>query len=293
MPTVMTAGSWAALDADGAAAAARAIAAGLPGVGFAGVEDGPVVDGRVWQRAYFACAGRRYALVPGGRVRLGFDVDRFVPTAGQAASYAQSAAEYGMRGDLHEYLRGMGGSAGAVLSPPRAAVLPTLLVAVDPVELGELVDWDDEDEDAGDDDGDVGAAEVRAAEAALAEVGARLATPDEWEYACGAGVGTLFRWGGEYPGETDPYTTADGPQQAPNRFGLRIAYDPYVSELTSEPGTMTGGDGGEATCGGYGAFLAWLPLASAYRSTPAEDVLADYLGEAWVRPVIDVAPAPA
>ncbi|MGW1061035.1 hypothetical protein [Micromonospora rubida] len=28
-----------------------------------------------------------------------------------------------------------------------------------------------------------------------ADLGLRPATPDEWEYACGAGATTLFRWG--------------------------------------------------------------------------------------------------
>ena len=41
--------------------------------------------------------------------------------------------------------------------------------------------------------------------AALADRGLRPTTPDEWEYACGAGSWTLFRWGDDCPDTDHPH----------------------------------------------------------------------------------------
>lgn len=119
--------------------------------------------------------------------------------------------------------------------------------------------------------------------AALATEGFRLPTSDEWSLLCGAGAPTLFRWGDHAP--CDRYPTDDQPterayqhqkeraatwpegawphfardwrpHQQPNLFGLQIAQNPYKQELVDEPDQLRGGDGGVATCGGAGFFLA-------------------------------------
>jgi len=94
----------------------------------------------------------------------------------------------------------------------------------------------------------------------------RMPSPDEWEHACGAGAETLFRWGNDCPLDRIPYGDRTGPQNQLNAFGLRIAYDTYRTELTSDVTAVHGGDGGESVCGGYGHMLAWLPLATANRN---------------------------
>ncbi|MEU9851865.1 hypothetical protein [Streptomyces sp. NPDC047974] len=180
-----------------------------------------------------------FALIPGGRVTLGFDLDAWRPAPGQEADYAQSLEQgLGDGPDLRAHL-------ARVLSPRRSAVLATVLMAV-------------EDEALTEPPADM--------PAALAARGLRMPSPDEWEHACGAGATTLFRWGDECPLDRVPDDDADGPQQQPNAFGLRIAYDTYRAELTCDVTAVHGGDAGESVCGGYGHLLGWLPLATAHRN---------------------------
>ncbi|MFI1066910.1 hypothetical protein ACH4TC_34115 [Streptomyces spororaveus] len=188
--------------------------------------------------------GREFALVPGGTVRLGFDLDAWEPTPAQAADYAESADEgYGYgHPDLKSYL-------ADVLSPPRTATLATVLMAVEDEHLTGC------------------AADLPAA---LAARGLRIPGADEWEHACGAGADTLFRWGNECPLDEPSYGSG-GPRHEPNAFGLHIAYDSYRTELSGDPTAVHGGDGGEAVCGGYGTLLGWLPLATANRNPYAAE----------------------
>lgn len=95
--------------------------------------------------------------------------------------------------------------------------------------------------------------------------GFRLATVDEWEYACSAGSRSLFHWGdGVFTGEYDSVTSAMGHKYKHNAFGLKVARDPYDWEYCAEPSLMRGGDGGASCCGGAGLLAMELPLASAY-----------------------------
>lgn len=132
-----------------------------------------------------------------------------------------------------------------LLSPPRTAGLPAVLMAVEDEPL---------------------TAPPAAVPAALASRGLRMPSSDEWEHACGAGAGTLFRWGNDCPLDRVPCDDVTGPQHQLNAFGLHIAYDTYRAELTGDPAAVRGGDGGESVCGGYGALLGWLPLATANRN---------------------------
>jgi hypothetical protein len=220
--------------------------------------------GRTVRRAFFERDGRRFALVPGGQARVGFDPARFEPTQEQHESYGRSAAEYGLPRDVREHL-------ARVTSPRRTVRVPTMLVGVEPVKLTDSAPQ----EVAG----------------VLAEIGTRLPTPDEWEYACGAGAGSLFRWGDDAPVDRFPSEAKELVGDSP--FGLSIARNPYNPELTSDPDVLCGGDGGEAICGGYGYFLAWLPLAGAYRDQGLPEMMNDddwdmYFDVLRARPVIEV-----
>ncbi|MEU9027246.1 hypothetical protein AB0D46_06885 [Streptomyces sp. NPDC048383] len=213
-------------------------------------EAAALVDGRVvlvdtvehlggpLHRVRIERGGRAFALIPGGSVRLGFDLDAWRPTPAQLADYAESvSAGFGFGPDLKAHL-------ARELSPVRTVALDAVLMAVEDEEVSEVPD------------------EIPAA---LAADGLRLPSADEWEHACGAGAGTLFRWGDACPLDEPSYGTGTL-RHEPNAFGLHIAYDSYGGELSADRGAFHGGDGGSAACGGYGSLLEWLPLATACRN---------------------------
>jgi hypothetical protein len=224
--------------------------------------------------ALFERAGLTFALVPGGTVTLGYDGAGFVPSPEQVASYDGSAEAYG--------LPAMGEYVDQMTSPVRVVTLPAMLVAVEA--FGATLDEVDS--------GDRGQPEghFQMAMRYVSSLGLRAASPDEWEYACGAGSRTLFRWGDATP-EDDPYDNRIGPHRHPNLWGLRIGQDPYRHEWTSQRAVVCGGDGGESLCGGYGVFVSWLTLATAYRNAyfgqwlDSEDGFEDQF---LTRPVVDL-----
>jgi hypothetical protein len=217
-------------------------------------------------RAQIDRDGRVFALIPGGTVRLGFDLDTWEPTAGQLADYASSHSQgYGSDPDLKLHL-------AEILSPPRTVHVPTVLMAVEDEPLTEAP------------------ADMPQA---LEAHGLRMPSRDEWEHACGAGATTLFRWGDDCPLNRIPYGPEAGPHREPNAFGLRIACDTYRAELSSDTSAMHGGDGGESVCGGYGMLLAWLPLATANRNPALAELVhgpegEDLYDDFSVRPVVSL-----
>lgn len=148
---------------------------------------------------------------------------------------------------------------------------------------------------------------LRVVEQRLHGEGMRLPAPDEWEYLCGAGATTLFRWGDDNPFDflPDDASPADAVRKRklawrehqagheplaavwpfhrePNLFGLKIADDPYKTDLVSAAPYALGGDGGCCLCGGGGAFMSWFTLATAFRDpwhdriTPASHVADEF-----------------
>ncbi|MFC9943519.1 hypothetical protein [Streptomyces pratensis] len=257
---------WRAMDTATATRCAEEAARRAGGL-LRGLEASPAPD-LVGHRAVIERAGERYALIPGGEVTVGFDVDAWQPLPEQLASYREEslAGGFGFETDPRAQL-------ARVMTPLRTVTLPTVLMALEPMKLPEL---------------------PALIPALLAEQGLRLPRPDEWEHACGAGAGTLFRWGDGIPADTSPYGGGKGPQHLPNAFGLHIAFDVYeTAEMTSDPGSVYGGDGGEAVCGGYGTLLEWLPLATANRNPATAEFLDGPEGEDMfedfnMRPVLDL-----
>ncbi|MGW6335695.1 hypothetical protein [Nocardia rhamnosiphila] len=309
----LTAARWRELSDESATRVARAIAR-ENSAELVGVHSHEYV-GRRQRIALFDRAGTRFSLVPGGRVRLGYDGGRFIPSPHQAADFAESAEEYGLPG-ITEFVDTM-------TSPDRMVELPAMLVgmeALDPClvrvpaddpRVRELVAESSarpgativlSGPDGGlkvefDELGQVRHAQVVeqvSYEKALRELaarGVRASTPDEWEYACGAGASTLFRWGDDSSDDGYPFDHSAGPHREANLWGLMIGQDPYRYEFTTEPAVVCGGDGGSATCGGVGFFLGWLTLATAYRDRNFGAWLESddrYATELLIRPVADL-----
>ncbi|MGI5170638.1 hypothetical protein ACQEU3_40450 [Spirillospora sp. CA-253888] len=228
---------WRAADA----AAVRQIAREAAGQAAGRVSRVEMIEhlGGGFHRVLIERDGQEFALIPGGTVRLGLDLDAWRPTPEQEADYAESVSGgFGYGDDLRAHL-------ARVLSPPRTATVPTVLMAI----KDEILDESPAD-----------------VPAVLAERGLRMPSPDEWEHACGAGATTLFRWGDHCPLDRMPDDPDGGPHEHPNAFGLRIAYDTYRAELSTDRTAVHGGDGGESIWGGYGHLLGWLPLATANRN---------------------------
>jgi len=307
----LSAARWRELSDESAVSVARVIARENQ-LDLVGVRDHEYA-GRHQRIALLERAGMRFSLVPAGRVALGYDGARFVPSRPQAASYAGSAGEYGLPA-IAEFIESM-------TSPQRVVELPAMLVGVEALDTCLTpVAADDPRVQAlaagaspgggamtfgpggnvkveFDETGRVRRArvvqQVAYADAVeeAASLGVRPATPDEWEYACGAGARTLFRWGEDTPDDRYPSGHLAGRHREPNLWGLMIGQDPYRHEWTTEPGIVCGGDGGGATCGGSGFFLGWLTLATAYRDKEFGAWLNSengYIGELLIRPVADV-----
>jgi hypothetical protein len=293
---------------------ARRLAMRLPhGFTFQGVRPYRLAE---WQHhvALYQQDSATFALVPGGAVWLGYDADRpWAPNPDELESWQATAIEYGIGKTLQEYI-------AEVTLRIRRVELSPFLIETAARELGwESIGVDDPEvqgilskygtrrqvEVSRRDvstrvrigpEGTVIAERSRPQThadlaAQLRATGFRFPTSDEWEYACGGGAPTLFRWGDHVP--CDRYPTDVSPAEAAwrrqwvrsagklerpaegfpsdwdyhrqaNPFGLLIGSNPYKCELVAQVGLTRGGDGGCTICGGAGFFIAWLTLATAY-----------------------------
>jgi len=294
---------------------AKRVSTALPsGFAFHGIQSFSLGEQR-YEIAIFDFEGARFALVPGSSGQLGYDAKRYwEPTTDELESWQGTTEEYGIDLTIHEQI------ANATRRPRTAEIGPFLLeVAASEVGWKPASLEDPEVQEALQECGDsmtdfeVSRGESRTrvhrgadgsirAERSLVLThsdltgrlegnGFRFPTSDEWEYACGCGAETLFRWGDHVP--CDRYPTDISPEEAawrrrwvlsagklkypkegftsdwdfhrkPNAFGLVIAANPYKSELVFEAGLSRGGDGGCTICGGAGFFMGWLTLATAY-----------------------------
>lgn len=289
------------------------------------------------QLALFRLAdGEEFVLVAGNEVTIGFDADRFEPTLQQQESYDEMREDLKEPWTLKEFLK-------RFTTPRRMIQTRSVLVERNPktaskgsidredpelqglLKIGESVDPEDEsdgrmkfaDQTEGkiglllNDDGTYQAWRVRneitheQVIQELQEQGFRLPSSDEWEYLCGGGASTLFRWGDDNPFFKPPNVSSESLRGTrhgkylpakdftlnwePNCWGLFIATDTYETEIVSEPGVVRGGDGGGMVCGGAGEFLEWIPLATSYLDDVfGSNFLKDSVHWLSVRRIVDV-----
>jgi hypothetical protein len=269
--------------------------------------------------AVFDYRGSAFVLIPGTTVNIGYDAGRFRPTDEQLETFRASAGEYEIGDSIQDFVQG-------VSTPPRTVTTTPALVEMAPQEIGlesilpespevrnalkkvdELQSLLKKPRSAArvvhfnnlrvqrEEDGSMQAwrivkkthpelvKELRAA-------GLRLPTSDEWEYLCGAGAQTLFRWGDFCPCDRYPVGNRSNwdLHLRPNAFGLFIARNPYDCEVVAEPGIVRGGDGGCNVCGGVGFFLGWLPLATAYQDKAATGWLEEDISKLFFRRIIPI-----
>jgi formylglycine-generating enzyme required for sulfatase activity len=300
---------------------ARRLARELPeGFTFRAIEAHKLGD-QAHRMAVYSFQETLFVLVPGGEVALGYDANcPWEPTPDEHESWRNAKEEYGMcgiRGTIQKYIAKVTRKLRTVRLKPflmetTAGEMGWEPIAADDPQVEEIVRGllRSRSSHAYTSTIHSGRAQVRVrrlgrgkvcAERAvecthaelteeLARTGFRFPTSDEWEYTCGAGAATLFRWGDHAPCDRYPVVSpaaakrrrrrvlsggkSKHPREGfppdwdlhrrPNAFGLLIAPDPYKFELVAEPGITRGGDGGHSMCGGMVFFLGWLSLATAY-----------------------------
>jgi hypothetical protein len=250
-------------------------------------------------RILFSLGEARFAYLPGGPCRIGFDVENWHPSDFEQESWTSSAEEWGLDGTIRDHL-------ARTTRRPAIVELPPLLVETNAQLRG--FEWlSPQSEEAksildrtapnvveATHDDTIYRFETRAdgsravqrkapmSHAALckeiARDGMRLPTEEEWESFCAAGP-TLFPWGDHapcdhYPIEKPPsaddldrdqdFPAGWAAHRHPNRWGIQPPHDPYKCERIAKPDVVRGGDGGTTICGGAGYFLGWLPLAPAW-----------------------------
>lgn len=100
-----------------------------------------------------------------------------------------------------------------------------------------------------------------------------IPTEDEWEYLCGGGTRTFFRWGDSLEKVLDEIFNIESVQNkkedeilcAPNMFGLYINYDSYKYEIIDDENYIKSGDGGCSICGGDGIIYSAPIFSTFYR----------------------------
>jgi hypothetical protein len=252
--------------------------------------------GAATDTAVYTFEGSEFVFVPGDTVTLGWDSFAAGPDADTRHEMEEALAEWEVKDGLEAFLR-------ASMSPVRTRTIGPMLVERTLRGVGwRRVPFDSSEIERSSDFCD-GLKRIQGGEcrkytlnrtfrlqrngeeitvdlfdefsyaeftASIQRSGFRLPTEDEWEYLCGGGSRTLFRWGDSF--DFDFQLRLFGVEEEqddlekPNQFGLSIAYDPYKYEvLMDSEQFLKGGDGGGNLCGGCGLVMGYLPIATYFR----------------------------
>ena len=215
-------------------------------------------------------SGERFALIPGTEIQLGHDQARplgavlqerqdwvattDIPTPPEDEDFASDKERdaYYELTSWCDFFHNL-----AKLPSPRKVVLGPYLIEATPRKCSEF-----------------GAITFADLAINVTAEGLRLPTSDEWEYACGGGSQTIWRWGDYCPEYCHEDQGDDLIHYQRNAFGL--SYHGHLAELVAEPGIRRNTDGGVALCGGEGFPSGWLSLATAN--------VRDYYARGWEKP---------
>ncbi|QQO10241.2 SUMF1/EgtB/PvdO family nonheme iron enzyme [Breznakiella homolactica] len=262
------------------------------------------------ETAVYLNNGDEFVFVPGGRVVLGWNSISEGIDSRSARELLESFGFESVR-TLHAYL-------AARMSPVRSADIPPMLVERVPREIGwHRVSPDDPEFSKNKvfretlekfinskrnekvipkalrlrkKDGEITAELYKPVSykeliSSSAAAGFRLPTEDEWEYFCGGGCRTIWRWGDSFNyGYRLRYfgsnRSAGGNYdlEKPNQFGLRIANDPCCYEVLMDSEVLLkGGDGGKNIGAKLGPAAGYLPAATYYRCPEEKEAEPRYL----------------
>ena len=208
------------------------------------------LNGLSIETGVFDLDGSQFVYVPGNNnINLGWNLQEDYMDEQILTGFKDFINEWGLGCELEDYFY----ISSEDFSPVRQASIKPMFVERSLISLGDKENYELTYEDA-----------IKP----IIENGFSIPTEDEYEYLCGAGIKSLFKFGHKFESNMKlAHYDSENTLEEPNMFGLHIAYDPYYWELVlDDRPLLKGGDGGRALCGDCGLILGYLSTSPYYRS---------------------------